>query len=241
MSGGANGCIGRSRDLAGQRFGKLTVLSPTEKRMDSGSVVWLCRCDCGSTAEVSARRLVRGQARSCGCLSDPPPKDYIGKVFGRLTVIAYGGRKRKVTDRSAVTITYWRCRCECGREITAAQPELQNGDTKSCGCLQKEKAREVLKLADGTSATLLERAGIPRSSNTSGCAGVSYDKQTGKWAAYINFKKKRYWLGRYADKKDAVQARKAAEAIHKDFLEWYDQTYPAKAPKQNRQTTSAEE
>ena len=87
----------RGKDLTGQRFGKLMVLSPTDKRMDNGSIVWHCQCDCGNMAEVSARRLVRGKVRSCGCLSDPPPKDYIGKVFGRLTVIGYAGRIRKTT------------------------------------------------------------------------------------------------------------------------------------------------
>lgn len=45
--------------------------------------------------------------------------------------------------------------------------------------------------------------------------------------AYINFKKKRYWLGRYADQKDAVKVRKAAEEIHENFLDWYYRTYPA--------------
>ena len=217
----------KCKNLAGQRFGKLVVLSPTEKRMDNGSIVWRCQCDCGNTAEASARRLTRGKARSCGCLSDPPPKDYIGKVFGRLTVTGYAGRKRKKTDHSAATITYWRCRCQCGREIIAAQPELQNGDTQSCGCLQKDHAREALKLVDGTSVALLERNQKLRSSNTSGCTGVTYDKRTGKWMAYINFKKKRYWLGRYADQKDAVKVRKAAEEIHEDFLDWYYRTYPA--------------
>ena len=50
----------KCKNLAGQRFGKLVVLSPTEKRMDNGSIVWRCQCDCGNTAEVSARRLTRG-------------------------------------------------------------------------------------------------------------------------------------------------------------------------------------
>ena len=30
----------KCKNLAGQRFGKLVVLSPTEKRMDNGSIVW---------------------------------------------------------------------------------------------------------------------------------------------------------------------------------------------------------
>lgn len=219
----------RGKDLTGQRFGKLVVLSPTDKRMDSGSIVWHCQCDCGNTAEVSASRLVRGKVRSCGCLSDPPPKDYIGKVFGRLTVTGYAGRKRKTTERSAATITYWRCRCSCGKEIVVAQPELQNGDTQSCGCLQKDHTREALKLVDGTSVAILERNRKVRSSNTSGCTGVSYDKRTKKWTAYINFKKKRYWLGRYEDEDDAIKARGAAEEIHEDFLDWYYRTYPEQA------------
>ncbi|WP_434310037.1 AP2/ERF family transcription factor [Hominifimenecus sp. rT4P-3] len=215
----------RKRDLSGQRFGKLVALTPTDQRIDNGSVVWHCQCDCGNTADVSARRLVRGKACSCGCLSNPPPKNYIGQVFGRLTVIGYAGKKRKKTERSAVTITYWLCRCTCGKEIVAAQPGLQNGDTESCGCLQKDRVREALKLVDGTSAAILERNQKLRSSNTSGCTGVTHDKRTGKWVAYINFKKKRYWLGRYANKKDAISARKTAEEIHENFLDWYYRTY----------------
>lgn len=107
-----------------------------------------------------------------------------------------------------------------------AQPELQSGDTQSCGCLQKDHAREALKLVEGTSVAILERNQKMRSSNTSGCTGVSRDQRTGTWMAYINFKKKRYWLGRYKDKNDAIKARKAAEEMHEDFLDWYYRTYP---------------
>ncbi len=212
---------GRFQDLTGQRFGKLVVLCPTDKRADSGSVVWRCRCDCGNLAEVSARRLIRGKVRSCGCLSNPPLKDYVGKRFGRLTVVEYAGKKRKVTDRSATTITYWKCRCDCGNEVIVGQPELQNGDTQSCGCLLKDKMAEALVLYDNTSVAILERDKKRlRSSNTSGYTGV-YHAKDGKWIAYINFKKKRYWLGRYEKKEDAIRARQRGEEMHDDFLEWY--------------------
>lgn len=211
----------RLRDLTGQRFGKLLVLSPTDKRVDNGSVVWLCKCDCGNIAEVSSRRLLRGKVRSCGCLSNPPLKDYVGKRFGRLTVLEYAGKKRKVTDRSKTTITYWKCQCDCGKEVVVGQPELQNGDTQSCGCLQRERSTESLDLYDNTSVAILERDKRRlRSSNTSGYTGVCQTKD-GKWIAYINFKKKRYWLGRYEKIEDAIKARKCGEEIHDDFLEWY--------------------
>ena len=62
------GCLLKAtrRNLSGQTFGKLTVLEATDERQ-SGSVVWLCRCDCGNTARVSSRRLTQGAITSCGC------------------------------------------------------------------------------------------------------------------------------------------------------------------------------
>ncbi len=203
------------KDIRGQRFGKLTVIEPTEKRADGGNVVWKCHCDCGNDAEVSWSRLRKGQVRSCGCLSNPPLKDYIGKRFGRLTVTGYAG---KINPNSAEH--YWSCRCDCGNETAVGQNELQNGDTVSCGCYQKECLMESLRLFDNTSVTLLERSKKRRSNNKSGYPGV-FQEKSGKWIAYISFKKKRYWLGRFDDKEDAIRARQRGEEIHDDFLEWY--------------------
>lgn len=56
-----------SKNLQGQRFGKLIAITPTEKRL-SGSVVWECQCDCGMTTFVSATNLTKGNTQSCGCL-----------------------------------------------------------------------------------------------------------------------------------------------------------------------------
>ena len=57
---------GGQQAAAGRAFGKLTAKRPTERR-DNGSVVWLCECECGSLAEVSARNLVHSHTTSCGC------------------------------------------------------------------------------------------------------------------------------------------------------------------------------
>lgn len=69
--------MGHSRkklDLTGQRFGKLTVLSPAE---NVGSrTAWQCRCDCGREAVVTTLRLRDGHRTSCGCdqehFGEPP-------------------------------------------------------------------------------------------------------------------------------------------------------------------------
>lgn len=58
------------KDLTGQRFGRLTALevaAPPNGRKTS-TYKWLCRCDCGGTAIVSANALVKGNTQSCGCL-----------------------------------------------------------------------------------------------------------------------------------------------------------------------------
>lgn len=57
------------QDLSGQRFGKLVVASPIEKRTRQGSRIWECRCDCGCTTYVSAANLKGGSTNSCGCIT----------------------------------------------------------------------------------------------------------------------------------------------------------------------------
>lgn len=52
-------------DLTGQRFGKLTVLSPAENI--GNRTAWLCRCDCGRETAVITQRLRDGRQTSCGC------------------------------------------------------------------------------------------------------------------------------------------------------------------------------
>lgn len=57
-----------AKGLAGQRFGRLVTIEPTDKRM-GGSVVWRCHCDCGGEALVSYNSLTSGNTKSCGCLT----------------------------------------------------------------------------------------------------------------------------------------------------------------------------
>lgn len=61
--------------------------------------------------------------------------DLTGQVFGYLTVLYEDGR---ISGGVA-----WRCRCRCGNEITTSSNHLRTERTKSCGCLNKERVREV--------------------------------------------------------------------------------------------------
>jgi hypothetical protein len=59
--------------------------------------------------------------------------DLTGQVFGRLTVISlaynHNGRWK------------WFCRCQCGNEIEVISAKLNNGHTRSCGCLKDDMTR----------------------------------------------------------------------------------------------------
>ena len=66
--------------------------------------------------------------------------DLTNKKFGRLMVIErdFEYQKRKGLDKP-----HWRCRCDCGNIITVSGKSLRDGNTKSCGCLQKEKVSKL--------------------------------------------------------------------------------------------------
>lgn len=57
----------KAKDYTDQKFGMLKIIAPTEHRDKSGCILWLCRCDCGNTIEVSQSALANGNKTSCGC------------------------------------------------------------------------------------------------------------------------------------------------------------------------------
>lgn len=60
-----------------------------------------------------------------------------GKKFNYLTVIE---RVKKENSKQ----TYWKCKCECGNITITTSPHLKDGHTRSCGCLQKQKMKEIM-------------------------------------------------------------------------------------------------
>lgn len=58
-----------------------------------------------------------------------------GQRFERLVAIEDVGRNKHKQ-------VIWLCKCDCGNEIEVTTASLRKGHTRSCGCLQKEAARE---------------------------------------------------------------------------------------------------
>ena len=57
--------MGNKVDLAGMRFGHLTVVERAGTR--NRHAMWLCVCDCGGSSIVEYGSLRRGATKSCGC------------------------------------------------------------------------------------------------------------------------------------------------------------------------------
>ena len=57
-----------------------------------------------------------------------------GREFGRLKVIGLAYMKNHKS--------YWLCECKCGKHKAIRKDALISGRVKSCGCLNRERARE---------------------------------------------------------------------------------------------------
>lgn len=112
------------KDRTNIKYGKLTAIEYLGKSM------WKCKCDCGNEKIVYGGHLENGHTKSCGCIR-PPRTNLYGQKFGKLTVLDWEGAGK------------WSCQCECGNLTLVQTDNLRNGNTKSCGCLQKERTSEV--------------------------------------------------------------------------------------------------
>ena len=59
--------MGKSKDISGQKFGKLLAINPVGSK--NNKTIWLCQCDCGKIAEVAGAYLRNGNTKSCGCIT----------------------------------------------------------------------------------------------------------------------------------------------------------------------------
>jgi hypothetical protein len=75
------------------------------------------------TRKVPYRRFSNGQI--CA--------DLTGMRFGRLLALEYVGHKK------------WKCRCICGKVGIYRKDKLRNGCTRSCGCIRRERTRDMNK------------------------------------------------------------------------------------------------
>lgn len=64
-------------------------------------------------------------------------KNLIGQQFGKLIVIEQAPSSKRGRE--------WKCLCACGNYTVVCTTALNSGKTQSCGCLQKEKAKQRMQ------------------------------------------------------------------------------------------------
>lgn len=122
------------RDLAGERFGRLTAIDFVERR--GNQAAWRCVCDCGNERVVLSGNLRAGHTRSCGCIRGVKAtggrnKGHAGKYAEPprpLDPVTYALRKRRyeldLTQAHVAKIMGWDQRTLCAAEVGKISPNF---------------------------------------------------------------------------------------------------------------------
>ncbi len=136
-----------TKNLINQEIGELTVTESLgyhlyNKKTGKKQEKFKCLCSCGETCERWRGQLTSGQVTLCtkpqNHLLEKPKKDLSENIYGDLTVIKFSHY-----DRTTTVKQYWLCKCKCGNEKAIISTSLQSGDTKSCGCLERENLKNL--------------------------------------------------------------------------------------------------
>lgn len=112
-----------------------------------GNETWECQCiHCGVKRTYKTPNL--NPKNQCVCTRS---NIKIGERFGRLVV-----KHRDLTNINNGMV-YWLCECDCGQIKSVPTKRLKNGNTKSCGCLEKEN--QLKNCAKGTELIQVDLTG----------------------------------------------------------------------------------
>ena len=201
------------KSLVGMKFERLKVVEQIDDhKMPSGKQSkYLCKCDCGNEKKIQGRSLKSGNTRSCGCLNtETITKHGLGnhQLYG-----VWNSMIQRCINPKATGYIHWGGRgivvCEewIGSFIRFYEWSLANGykdgldidRINNDGNYEATNCRFVTRQENNLNKRI-------QSNNTSGYTGVFYIENHGKWLSYVD-NQKRYRLGRYTTKKEALQVR----------------------------------
>jgi hypothetical protein len=114
--------------------------------------------------------------------------DLVGRKFGRLEVVSRAG-----SDKRGEVL--WKCKCDCGNECKVLGSNLRSGHTKSCGCYNNERRKEIHithKMSDrpiyGVWAHMIQRCTNPKATFYYRYGGRGI-KVCEEWLKFDNFYK----------------------------------------------------
>lgn len=234
--------MSKAIDLTGQRFGRLTVIAKEgsrEYRPGKYRIYWRCKCGCGNECSAHTTDLRAGKVKSCGCLKKEI-LDTIGersraqndfRIDGNTVHVFFNNKPAEML----VDLDVWNewasayCWHLNANGYAATRHNGKNTIFHDIAFPNRSKAQlidhingnrldnrlENLRFVNRTQNNM--NKGL-RCDNTSGYTGVAWDKSKGKWVVQIQIDGKNKHIGRYASKKDAVNARiKAEEKYFGDY------------------------
>lgn len=203
--------MGYRRDLTGQKFGKLTVVSFSHNDK-GGRAFWLFKCDCGNEKTIAGYHVANGAVVSCGCHRKMLNYKHGGNMNGKRTqdymmwqnMIArcnrkthpeyprYGGRGIKVFDEWQKDFILF---CEYIGARPSEKYEIDRIDNN--GNYEPGNVRWATKSVNTQNRRVISKTGFK---------GVGKQKLTGRWFARISVLGKPIYLGTYDTIEDAASA-----------------------------------
>lgn len=197
------------KDLTGQRYGILTVVSMAGHQGDA--ITWNCLCDCGKTSVVQGKNLQSGATRSCGCQHVKHQKTgtRLYRIWNGMKSRCsnsthpgyshYGGRGITVCDEwknSSKAFFEWALANGYEDHLTIDRIDV-NGNYEPSNC------RWVTQRVQCSNKRIKSNTGV---------VGVGYRKQYGCFRAYICIEGKQYSLGHTKTLQEAIALRRQAES-----------------------------
>lgn len=218
------GCT-KKNDLSGRIFGKLKVLyKDEEKSRHTQRTHWVCECKCGVIKTIPAKCLLNGNSKSCGCNISSNAYDLTSKDYGigytkNGTIFLFDKEDYEKISQYMWTntaggyiIAYYND--ADGNKKHIMLHRLVMGVTDSDVYVDhihhnladnRKSELRVVSRGENNCNKQLSKA------NTSGNTGVTFDKRSQKWRAYIAINHERMWLGYFSTKEEAIKAREEAE------------------------------
>lgn len=204
-------------DRTGQVFGELTIscLVSRASRLTGKKTLWECVCSCGDVSVYSSSNLVTGNSTKC-------------LLCRQEAQILHGKARRGVESNEYKSWQHMTQRCT--NENNTYYKHYGGRGIKVCSRWSDSFENFIEDMGECVDGLTLDRIDVNgdycpencRWANRSlqsfnrrktGDEGVSFRKDTNKWAAYINKGGERFSLGCYDKKEEALKARQEHEKL----------------------------
>jgi len=220
--------LGRFINRVGLRYGNLEVVSLVSRssKLLGTKTMWSCICDCGDISTYSSSNLVTGNSTKClNC-----------RIANQITHDNAGRGRESGTYRSHQHMLQ-----RCCNEENDNYHHYGGRGIKVCDEWSGESGfvNFLRDMGNRPSNTSLDRVDVNGDYTPENCRwvsnsmqsynrrkkednGVYFRKDTNKWSAYINKDRKRYNLGCFDNKEDALNKRKQYDDIYSTLGEKHD-------------------